>query len=210
MINLTNFAAEMAVHIQQVDFIGSFPKYKDLPESELPEFCFWGRSNVGKSSLINYLCNRKEIAKVSSTPGKTQTFNQYLIDENWIIMDLPGYGYAKISKKKKELWIHEINRYLKARQNLCLLFLLVDISIEPQPIDLETVNRLGSMGIPFYILFTKADKSKKRINNLHRENFEKLLSSEWETLPTMFETSAEKEEGKEQVLQAIINILKSN
>ncbi|MFZ1257491.1 MAG: ribosome biogenesis GTP-binding protein YihA/YsxC [Saprospiraceae bacterium] len=209
MINLTNFAFRMDAQIQHVEFIGSFPKFKDLPESKFPEFCFWGRSNVGKSSLINYLCNRKEIAKVSSTPGKTQAFNQYLINNSWIMMDLPGYGYARISKDKKELWAQEIKRYLNGRQNLCLLFLLVDSSIEPQKIDIETINDLGEKNIPFYILFTKTDKSTKRKLSINKQKFENEVSQFWETLPPMFETSAEKAFGRDVVVSAINAILKS-
>lgn len=196
----------MGGHIQDVEFLGSFPKFKDLPESELPEFCFWGRSNVGKSSLINYLSNRKAIAKVSSTPGKTQAFNQFVIDQSWIMMDMPGYGYAQVSKKVKSQWAPEAIRYLTQRKNLCLVFLLVDLSIPPQRLDLETMAMLGNKQIPFYILFTKTDKCRKRQLTLNREFYKKALLENWETLPVMMETSAESKTGREDVLEAIREI----
>lgn len=196
--------------IQQVEFVGSYPKSKDLAVSGKPEFCFWGRSNVGKSSLINYLCGRKEVARISSTPGKTQCFNLFEIDGSFLLMDLPGYGYAKVSKKKKEFWLREIENYLKSRTNLCMVFLLIDISIEPQAIDIEKINTLGKEGIPFYILFTKSDKCKKIRSTHHKEMLAKELSKTWETLPPCIETSAEKNIGREEVLKIIESVSRSN
>lgn len=200
----------MGNRIQKVEFVGSYPLLKDLPISALPEFCFWGRSNVGKSSLINYLCDRKEVARISSTPGKTQCFNLFKIDNSFYIMDLPGYGYARVSKKKKEFWSREIDKYLLLRNNLCLLFLLVDISIEPQRIDLEKINLMGNNGIPFHILFTKLDKCKKAQKDHHRKMLELELSETWETFPPCIETSSVKFEGRDEVLKIIDTIILSN
>jgi GTP-binding protein len=196
--------------IQHVEFVGSYPKSKDLVVSNKPEFCFWGRSNVGKSSLINYLCGRKEVARISSTPGKTQCFNLYEIDGSFLLMDLPGYGYARVGKKKKEFWIREINTYLKSRSNLCMVFLLVDISIEPQAIDIEKINALGRQGIPFYILFTKSDKCKKIQSTHHKAMLEQELTKTWETLPTCIETSAIKNIGRDEVLKTIESVAHTN
>jgi len=195
--------------IQEVEFLGSYPKYTDVPEYKIAEFCFWGRSNVGKSSLINYLCNRKEVARTSSTPGKTQAFNLFKMDHSFLVMDLPGYGYARVSKKKKEFWDREIEKYLKERKNLCLLFLLVDISIEPQQIDIYKINALGKKEIPFYILFTKLDKCKKVKSNMHRQMLEQELLKSWDELPVMIETSAVKSTGREEVLNIINEIFLS-
>ncbi len=207
---LNELCREMINKIQQVDFVGSFPKARDLKASALPEFCFWGRSNVGKSSLINYLCDRKEVARISSTPGKTQCFNLFEIDKTFLIMDLPGYGYARVSKTKKESWNLEIDKYLKIRENLCLVFLLVDISIEPQRIDIDKMNALGADGIPFYILFTKLDKCKKAESKRHREMLEKELLNTWENLPPSVETSSEKYIGQEELLKVISSVVSEN
>ena len=146
--------------IQSAKFIGSFPKTDDCPQSELPEFAFIGRSNVGKSSLINLLTNRKELAKVSKTPGKTQMLNFFLIDENWHLVDLPGYGYAKLSKTTRAVFDKMIRYYISKREQLVTVFLLIDSSISPQKIDLEFIDWLGQNRIQFAIVFTKSDKEK--------------------------------------------------
>lgn len=197
----------MSNRIQQVEFLGSFAKSKDLALTTKPEFCFWGRSNVGKSSLINFICDRKEIARISSTPGKTQCFNLFEIDSSYFIMDLPGYGYARVSKKKKDFWAQEIEKYLVERKNLCLVFLLVDISIEPQRVDIEKINTLGRKSIPFYILFTKLDKCKKIQSTHHRMIMEQELSKTWDTIPPGIETSAVKNKGRDEVLELISKIV---
>jgi GTP-binding protein len=200
----------MKYTIQQVEYIGSYPKPGDLPESNMPEFCFWGRSNVGKSSLINSICDRKEVARISSTPGKTQCFNLFKIDHRFFLMDLPGYGYARVSKKKKEFWNIQIEKYLDERKNLCLLFLLIDISIEPQKIDIDKINSLGKRGVPFYILFTKLDKCKKVQKNHHRKMLEDHLAEYWETLPPAIETSSIRNEGRDEIIKLIDKIVVSN
>ncbi len=194
--------------IQEVQYIGSFPRFKDLPDDNLPEICFWGRSNVGKSSLINLICNRKEIARVSARPGKTQSFNQYLVDNSWFIMDLPGYGYAQVSKKLKSHWGFEIPKYLKGRKNLCLLILLVDASIEPQSIDLQTINALGQWSVPFYIVLTKVDKCSISQKKEFIHKLSSVLQEDWEQLPEMHEVSAVTREGKEALVTTIRNLVK--
>ena len=148
--------------IHECEFIGSFPSVSKIPESQLVEVCFWGRSNVGKSSLINYICNRKDLAKTSSHPGKTQTLNLFLVNQNIQLIDLPGFGYAKVSKKLKEKWMPMIKDYLIQRKNLYLCYLLIDGSIPIQKIDQEIMQLLHSNQIPFYIVFTKTDKVTKR------------------------------------------------
>lgn len=207
---LNELCREMVNNVQHVELLGSYPKSKLIPDSNLPEFGFWGRSNVGKSSLINYLCSRKEVARTSSTPGKTQEFNLYDVDKTFLLMDLPGYGYAKASKTKKEKWNAEINKYLVSRNNLCLLFLLIDISIEPQKIDIEKINKLGQAGVPFYILYTKLDKCKVLERKRHRLMMEAILSEFWETLPVSIETSSLKNHGKDEIFKIINKIIKQN
>ena len=146
--------------IHDVEFYGSFPKFDQVPKSAIPEFCFWGRSNVGKSSMINYLMNRKDLARISSMPGKTQQFNLFQVNnKSYNIMDLPGYGYAKVSKSIHEKWQGQINKYLVQRENLMNVFLLVDISVPPQAIDLEKIGYFGEHEIPFTILFTKSEEA---------------------------------------------------
>ncbi len=199
----------MTRSVQQVEFLGSYPEAKLIPDSSLPEFSFWGRSNVGKSSLINYLCGRKELARISSTPGKTREFNLYQIDQAFQLMDLPGYGYAKVAKSKKATWDKEIKEYLKTRKNLCLLFLLIDISIEPQNMDIQKINELGQNEIPFYILYTKSDKCKASQRSIHRQMMENILSDYWDELPVFIETSSNKFQGRENILNAINSIIRS-
>ncbi|NOT36233.1 MAG: YihA family ribosome biogenesis GTP-binding protein [Saprospiraceae bacterium] len=189
--------------IRTAEYIGSFPKFTSLPESSAPEFCFWGRSNVGKSSLINYLCNRKGLALTSSTPGKTVNFNLFQINNEFIIVDLPGYGYAQVSKKQRNFWNHEIDKYLKARKTLITVFLLVDISIDIQKTDLEKIQFLGEFQIPFVITFTKSDKIKKAELLHNIETYNAKLHESWENLPPQIMTTAIKNSGKEEILEYI-------
>ncbi|MCL4142226.1 UNVERIFIED_CONTAM: hypothetical protein GTU68_051665, partial [Idotea baltica] len=147
-------------NINTVKFFKSSPSLNQCPPPDLPEFAFIGRSNVGKSSLINMLCGRKQIAKTSSTPGKTQLINHFLVDEQWYIVDLPGYGYAKVSKKERLKWKHFIDAYLINRPSLQCVLLLIDVRIPAQKSDIEFANWLGEHGIPFVIVFTKSDKLK--------------------------------------------------
>ena len=188
---------------EQVDFIGSYPKNSIIPEFEIPEICFWGRSNVGKSSIINYLCDRKEVAKVSTTPGKTVQFNAFNINGSLILMDLPGYGYAQVSKKVKSKWKDEIHKYLKNRKNLSCLFLLIDISIPPQVIDQEVMKDMGIMNIPFIILFTKSDKcTKNELNKSLKQHIIKLEEN-WDPIPSYFITSSAKRTGRADLINFI-------
>lgn len=183
--------------------MGSFPKESKCPETDLPEYAFIGRSNVGKSSLINMLCNRKEIAKVSKTPGKTQLINYFLINETWHLVDLPGYGYAKISKSMRRSWEKMIEHYLVRRQNLKCAFVLLDLRLELQKIDLEFINWLGSIQIPFVLVFTKADGVKPAKQKQHADRIKNALLQYWNTLPECFLTSSAKAEGRESILEFI-------
>ncbi|HNM33165.1 MAG TPA: ribosome biogenesis GTP-binding protein YihA/YsxC, partial [Chitinophagales bacterium] len=146
--------------IKSAKFIGAFPKTDDCPQTDLPEFAFIGRSNVGKSSLINLITGMRDLAKVSQTPGKTQTINLFLIDEYWHLVDLPGYGYARVSKSTREVFSKMIKFYISNRMQLLTLFVLIDSSIPPQKIDVDFIDWLGEMRIPFAIIFTKTDKGR--------------------------------------------------
>ncbi|MCC7028452.1 MAG: ribosome biogenesis GTP-binding protein YsxC [Saprospiraceae bacterium] len=190
--------------IHDVEFYGSFPKFDQVPKSAIPEFCFWGRSNVGKSSMINYLMNRKDLARISSMPGKTQQFNLFQVNnKSYNIMDLPGYGYAKVSKSIHEKWQGQINKYLVQRENLMNVFLLVDISVPPQAIDLEKIGYFGEHEIPFTILFTKSDKCKKMELQKNLDTYQKKLLETWDNLPPIILTSVEKTIGKEAIFEVL-------
>jgi len=189
--------------IQSAKFIGSFPKSDDCPKTEFPEFAFIGRSNVGKSSLINLLTNRKGLAKVSQTPGKTQAINLFLIDESWHLVDLPGYGYAKVSKTTREVFSKMIKFYLSNRTQLVNVFVLVDGSIPPQKMDFEFINWLGENGIPFSVVFTKSDKEKALQVQKNVKAFKTKMLENWETLPAFFMTSAEKNRGGREIVDYI-------
>lgn len=187
-------------------FIISKPHWQDCPTPDIPEYAFIGRSNVGKSSLINALCGNKGLAKTSSTPGKTQLINHFLINENWYLCDLPGYGYAKVSKKSREEWAKMIKGYILNRENLMNTFVLVDSRIKPQQIDIDFMLFLGEKGVPFSLIFTKADKLKQKDLNYNIKIYEEKLLKYWEELPPYFITSSEKKTGKEKVLNYIQSI----
>lgn len=193
--------------IKYAEFIGSFPQYTLCPKKFRPEYAFIGRSNVGKSSLINMLMGRRDLAKVSSKPGKTQMLNYYQIDASWHIVDLPGYGYAKISKTQRAKWEKMIYAYLKHREQLVCAFVLIDANVEPQPLDIEFINTLGQMKIPYVLVYTKMDKAKKtdKIVRLEKniEAFRSEMLEHWEELPQQFMTSASKGTGKEEILSFI-------
>ncbi len=189
--------------MHDIKFIGSFPGYRDCPMNNSPEFAFIGRSNVGKSSLINMLMGRKDLARVSKQPGKTQHLNFYLIDKKWYLVDLPGYGYAKTSKKMRKDFEVMINQYLQRRQTLQCTFLLIDIRISPQAIDIEFINWLGANQIPFVIVFTKSDKNSDKQNEENVETFKEELLKTWEAFPQYFVTSSEKTRGKEELVDFI-------
>ncbi len=192
--------------IKKTEFIGSYVDISKKPK-DLPEFAFIGRSNVGKSSLINMITNTK-IAKISSKPGKTQTINFFKINYQWYLVDLPGYGYAKTSKKQRELFEKVINKYIIQSPNLISLFVLIDANIPPQEKDITFINNLGYNGIPFVIVFTKIDKSSKNKINANIEAMKKNLKKTWEELPQFFLTSAKTSIGKNDILNYLDTELK--
>ncbi|WP_297983991.1 ribosome biogenesis GTP-binding protein YihA/YsxC [uncultured Chryseobacterium sp.] len=186
--------------IKTAEFVKSSGRWQDCPEPTLPEYAFIGRSNVGKSSLINAMMNRKDLAKTSQTPGKTQLINNFLVNENWYLTDLPGYGYAKVSKSTRKDFEKLITNYILNRKNLVNLFVLVDSRHTPQKIDLEFMEWCGENGVPFSIVFTKADKLKPNAAVKNVENYKSEMMKTWEGLPEMYVTSAEKKEGGEEIL----------
>jgi GTP-binding protein len=194
----------------RVEFKGSFPSIETLPKKDLPEFAFIGRSNVGKSSLINMICDHKDLAKTSSKPGKTQHIVRFSVDNQWFLVDLPGYGYAKVSKESREKFGRLIQDYILDRESLYCLFVLIDSRLEPQKIDLEFMEWLGVSGIPFCITFTKTDKLKSSELETNIKNYKEKLLETWEFLPDIFITSAEKKVGKDEILKFINNILKNS
>lgn len=189
--------------IKSAEFLCSNTRVDQLPEANKPEYAFIGRSNVGKSSLINALTNRKNLAKTSQTPGKTQLINHFLINEDWYLVDLPGYGFAKTSKTNRASWEKFIRRYLRERENLQCVFVLIDSRLEPQKIDLEFCAWLGEEGIPFVLVFTKADKQSAVKSDQNMAHFRKALLKWFEEMPAVFLTSSENRLGCEQVLQFI-------
>ena len=202
MIGL-NVISFFYMQIKSAEFVKSSPKVTECPDPTIPEYAFIGRSNVGKSSLINHLTNRKKLAKTSSTPGKTQLINHFKINENWYLVDLPGYGWAQTSKVNKAAWKKMINTYLEERQNLACVFVLVDIRHEPQIIDLEFMEWLGENAIPFCIVFTKADKLGKTQIQSNVANYKKEMRRTWEELPPTFVTSSAEKVGGEEILDFI-------
>lgn len=189
--------------IQEARFLQSNTKIEKLPEAKYPEYAFIGRSNVGKSSLINMLTGKKQLAKISSKPGKTITINHFLIDESWYLVDLPGYGFAKRSKEAREKWAQMLRQYLRLRTNLIYMFVLVDSRIEPQTIDLDFINELGEAGIPFIVIFTKIDKQSNRKTIANVQAFQKALEENWEELPEIILSSSLKGTGKDDILTLI-------
>jgi GTP-binding protein len=191
------------MEIKSAQFVISNTEVAKCPAPKLPEYAFIGRSNVGKSSLINMLCDRKALAKTSGKPGKTQLINHFVINDNWYLVDLPGYGYAQVSKNKKEEWGEFIKEYILKRKNLMCLMVLIDSRIPMQKIDLEFMNWLGENGIPFVLVFTKMDKLTKTKIKDNIEAYKAEMSAYWEELPTFFYTSAEKKEGRKELLDFI-------
>jgi len=189
--------------IKTAEFTISNTNYKNCPEPKLPEYAFIGRSNVGKSSLINSLANNKKLAKTSSTPGKTQLINHFLINEEWYMVDLPGYGYAKTSKHKRGQFHDMITNYLENRLNLMCLFVLIDSRHFPQKIDQEFMQWLAKNLIPFVIIFTKSDKLGKVKLSKNIDLYKNYMLDEWESLPQTFITSSEKKTGLDKVLNFI-------
>ncbi len=190
--------------IKSANFVISNSKVTHCPKDPLPEYAFIGRSNVGKSSLINMLTQRKSLAKTSGRPGKTQLINHFKINENWFLVDLPGYGYARVSKKDKKTFQKYITDYFRERQQLVCAFVLVDIRHEPQKIDLEFMEWMGENAIPFCIVFTKADKLRpKAIENHINAYIKDLLAGIWEEAPKYFVTSSTSDIGREELLHFI-------
>ena len=197
------------MEIKQAEFSLSAPVVSMCPKDTKPEYAFIGRSNVGKSSLINMLTNNRKLAKTSATPGKTLLINHFIINKEWYLVDLPGYGYAKRSKKEIDRLDQMIRGYILQREQLVNVFVLVDIRLEPQKIDLEFIEWLGLSSVPFSIIFTKADKLTPNKCNQAVDGYKKKLSETWEKLPPMFVTSAEKKIGRDDVLNYIDGINKS-
>lgn len=191
------------MQIKTAEFVKSSQKWQDCPEPTLPEYAFIGRSNVGKSSLINAMMNHKDLAKTSQTPGKTQLINHFIVNENWYLTDLPGYGYAKVSKSIRKDFEKLITNYILNRKNLVNLFVLVDIRHTPQKIDLEFMQWCGESGVPFSIVFTKADKLKPGAAEKNVTAYKNELLQSWEELPDLYITSAEKKEGGNLILDFI-------
>ncbi|HEY0058705.1 MAG TPA: ribosome biogenesis GTP-binding protein YihA/YsxC [Flavisolibacter sp.] len=195
------------MEIIKSDYLISSPSIENCPKADRPEYAFIGRSNVGKSSLINAITNKQELAKVSRSPGKTQLINHFTITSSdrkeWYLVDLPGYGYAKRSLSQRKTWQKMIEDYIRKRENLVNLFVLIDSRHEPQQIDLDFVNSLGEWGVPFSLVFTKADKSTQREAAANVRRFLDHLKEKWEALPPHFVTSAVKRTGIKQILEFI-------
>ena len=194
------------MHIKTATFVVSNQDVSKCPENNLAEYAFIGRSNVGKSSLINMLTNKKKLAKTSGRPGKTQLINHFLINEQWYLVDLPGYGYARVSKSSKKTFQKFITAYFRKRKQLVSAFVLVDIRHEPQQIDLNFMQWLGEHQIPFSIVFTKSDKLKPKAIERNVVHYQSILNKSWEELPKHFITSSASYAGKEQLLNYIDSI----
>lgn len=194
------------MQIKNSQFVISAPQVDKCPRDNKPEYAFIGRSNVGKSSLINMLCNHKGLAKTSATPGKTLLINHFIINNNWYLVDLPGYGYAKRSKTVQDQLQRMITGYILQREQLVNVFVLIDIRHDPQKIDLEFINWLGMSSVPFSIVFTKADKLGPVKARMNAEAWMEHLKETWETLPPYFITSSEKKMGREELLDYIGSI----
>ena len=191
------------MNVAHAEFVVSNTKVDLCPKTNLPEYAFIGRSNVGKSSLINMLCNKKKLAKTSSRPGKTQLINHFLINKKWYLVDLPGYGYARASKTQKKTFPKFIIDYFIKRKELVSAFLLIDLRHNPQPIDMDFLRWLGENFIPFSIVFTKADKIKEKDLERKVSDYLLKLKEEWESLPQYFVTSSEKKLGQESIMKYI-------
>ena len=191
------------MQVKNAIFISSSTDHKKCPDTGLPEYAFIGRSNVGKSSLINMLVNNKKLARISSTPGKTQLINHFLVNERWYLVDLPGYGWAKVSKVKKASWGKMITNYLLQRQQLVCLFILIDSRLPPQKIDIDFIEWVGVNRIPFALIFTKADKESANKIQKNMSIFRKKLQETWAELPQIFLSSAVDKSGREEILNYI-------
>lgn len=195
------------MEINSASYLISSPKIENCPKPDRAEYAFIGRSNVGKSSLINMLCNNSKLAKISSAPGKTQMINHFEIlsddKQKWYLVDLPGYGFAKVSQQQRKSWEKMIEEYIRKRENLVILFVLIDSRHKPQQLDIDFVNKMGEWQIPFAIIFTKSDKVTQRETAQHVKEFLKELEENWEEMPIHFVTSAIKNHGRRQLLKFI-------
>jgi len=196
--------------IKSAKYLISSPDFKQAPKPDRPEYAFIGRSNVGKSSLINMICDNQKLAKTSSAPGKTQLINHFEVisgdethDLKWYLVDLPGYGFAKISQSSRRRWEQMIENYLRKRENLTNVFILIDSRHEPQKIDLNFINQLGKWEVPFTLVFTKADKETQRVVSKNVKAFLEEMRKEWQFLPQHFVTSAVKKMGRDKILASI-------
>lgn len=191
------------MQIKSSVYIISSPSAEECPKADKPEYAFIGRSNVGKSSLINMICNNQKLAKISSSPGKTKLINHFLINNQWYLVDLPGYGYAKTAQKERKKWSRMIEDYLRKRETLVNIFALIDSRHEPQKNDLEFINSLGEWQVPFTIVFTKADKEKPKALERNVGLFAEALKGSWEFLPRQFISSAVEKTGRDEILDFI-------
>lgn len=195
------------MEIIQAEYLISSPSVDKCPKPDRPEYAFIGRSNVGKSSLINMLCKKREVAKTSASPGKTQMINHFTVTgsdkKEWYLVDLPGYGFAKVAQSQRKSWKKMIGDYIQKRENLVTVFVLVDSRLEPQENDLEFINQMGEWQVPFAIAFTKADKSTQKEAARNVNKFLEKLGETWEESPPHFLTSAEKHLGAKQILRFI-------
>jgi GTP-binding protein len=195
------------MEIKSAEYLISNAEFDKCPKPDRPEYAFIGRSNVGKSSLINMLCNQTHLAKTSSTPGKTQLINHFEIvssdNKKWYLVDLPGYGFAKVAQRDRRRWEQMIEGYLRKRENLASIFVLIDSRHTPQAIDIEFINKLGLWGIPFAIVFTKTDKNKPNATANHVKLFIDALKQTWEEIPAYFISSALNKAGRKEILAYI-------
>ncbi|MFO7869324.1 MAG: ribosome biogenesis GTP-binding protein YihA/YsxC [Bacteroidales bacterium] len=194
--------------IKSAQFITSSTTEEQCPKPDYPEFAFIGRSNVGKSSLINMLTNHNKLAKISGTPGKTQTINHFMINDAWYLVDLPGYGFAKLSKKARKNLEQIIYTYIQKRENLTCLFVLIDCRHKPQPIDIDFIRKLGEEQIPFAIVMTKSDKIKEDELAYNIELFQQKMYEDWEELPLFFYSSSVSKQGRDEILDYIESVYK--
>lgn len=191
------------MEIHQAEFLGSFPSHQACPADGMPEFAFIGRSNVGKSSLINMLCQRTSMAHTSKKPGKTQTINLFLINNQWRLVDLPGYGYAAVSKSQRVKWEKMIRDYLSQREEMICAFVLLDANIPPQKLDIEFINWLGAMSVPFALIYTKTDRLKPAVLTENLQQIQTALLEYWTDLPPQFITSSNNGLGRTEILAYI-------
>ena len=195
------------MQIKSAVYVISSPEYKLCPAPDRPEYAFIGRSNVGKSSLINMLCNNQKLAKTSSAPGKTQLINHFDVNKGqWYLVDLPGYGYAKVSQNQRKKWEKMIEDYLRQRENLAQVFVLIDSRHSPQKLDIDFINQLGEWEVPFSLVFTKADKEKQAVVSKNVKDFLNKMRATWQFLPAHVVSSVMKQMGKDKIL-GIINTM---